>query len=63
MMKKDKPSRDEFTLSHGGMRTVASFASVPAMPTNRLRQDLAGQNRDVREKKWRLWMPRRFRVV
>jgi hypothetical protein len=58
MTRKDKSTRDDFALGLGGMRTVASFTSVAAIPANRLRQD-----HDKREKKWRLWMPRRFRVA
>jgi hypothetical protein len=62
-MKKDKLERDEFRLSLGGMRTIASFAMAPAIAHDRLRQDLADQAQDTREQKWRLWMPRRFRVA
>jgi len=63
MMKKYKSTKDDFTFGLGGMRTVASFTAVAAIPTNRLRQDLTRQNCDNREKKWRLWIPRRFRVA
>ena len=63
-MKKDnKLARDEFGLSLGGMRTITSFVMAPAIAHDRLRQDLAGQVQDTRERKWRLWMPRRFRVA
>ena len=62
-MKKDKSARDEFGLSLGGMRTIASFAMAPAIAHDRLRLDLAGRAQETREKKWRLWMPRRFRVA
>ena len=63
MMKKDKSACDKFTLSLGGMRTITSFAPAPAIAYDRLRQDLTGQARDTRERKWRIWMPRRFRVA
>ena len=63
MMKKDKWGRDEFTLSLGGMRMITSFAPTPAIAHDRLRQDRAGQARDTARRKWRLWMPRRFRVA
>ena len=58
MIQKDKSTRDDFALALSGMRAVASFTSVATIPANRLRQD-----HDNREKKWRLWMPRRFRVA
>ena len=41
MMKKDKSSRDTFAFELGGVRAVASFAMVPAIPKNRLLQDTA----------------------
>jgi hypothetical protein len=63
MMKKDKSARDDFTFGLGGLRTVASFAPVPAIAHDRLRQVRVGQTQDSRERKWRLWMPRRFRVA
>ena len=62
-MKKDKLVRDEFRLSLGGMRTISSFAMAPAIAHDRLRLDLTGRAQETREKKWRLWMPRRFRVA
>ena len=62
-MKKDKLLRDEFGLSLGGMRTITSFAIAPAIAHDRLCQNPAGRAQDAREKKWRLWMPRRFRAV
>ena len=62
-MKKDKSTCDKFTLSLGGMQTIASFAPMPVIALDRLRQDRAGQVRNTPAQKWRLWMPRRFRVV
>ena len=63
MMKKDKKACDKFTLSLGGIRTISSFAPMPAIAYDRLRQDRVGQARDIPEKKWRFWMPRLFRVA
>ena len=57
-MKKHKSTCDRFTLSLGGMRTIASFAPTPAIAHDRLRQV-----RDNPAQKWRLWTPRRFRVA
>ncbi|MGB5245925.1 MAG: hypothetical protein WBM54_11125 [Woeseia sp.] len=36
MLKKDAKSRDAFTLSLGGMRTVAPFVFAPALPNDRI---------------------------
>ena len=63
MLKKDKPARDAFTLSLGGMRTISSFTLAPAIAHDRLRQDRPDQAPDTREKNGRLWIPRRFRVA
>lgn len=63
MFKKDKSARDAYTLSLGGMRTVSSFVIAPAIAHDRLRQHRDGQARDTRGQKWRLWMPRLFRVA
>jgi len=63
MFKKDKSVRDEFTFSLGGIMTVTPFTAAPAIAHDRLRQDRPGQAQETREQKWRLWMPRRFRVA
>ena len=63
MMKKDKSACDKFTLSLGGMRTITSFAPMPAIAHDRLRQDLLLKTGNPRQWNWRIWMPRRFRVV
>ena len=63
MFKKDKTAGDVFTLGLGGMRTITSFTPAPAIAHDRLRLDLTGRAQETREKKWRLWMPRRFRVA
>jgi len=63
MMKKDNLSSDNRSFEFRGIRTVASFAQVPLIPIDRLRQDPAAMTRETREKKWRLWIPRRFRVA
>ncbi|MCJ7591611.1 MAG: hypothetical protein MUO51_09675 [Woeseiaceae bacterium] len=38
MYKKDKTPRDAFTLSLGGMTTISSFATAPAIAADRLRE-------------------------
>jgi len=63
MLKKDKSARDAFTLSLGGARTINSFAIVPAIAHDRLRQDPDGRTYDSGSRKWRLWTPRRVRVA
>jgi hypothetical protein len=63
MFKKDNATRDTFSLGLGGMTVITSFAAVPAIAHDRLRQVRVGQTQDSRERKWRLWMPRRFRVA
>lgn len=63
MLQKDKSARDAFTLSLGGMRTISSFVVAPAIAHDGLRQDRNGQARDSGDQKWRLWVPRRFRVA
>jgi hypothetical protein len=63
MLKKDKSARDEFTLSLGGIKTITTFTSAPAIAHDRLRQDSSSQACDTGEQKKRLWMPRRFRVA
>ena len=63
MMKKDKSAFDKFTLSLGGMRTVTSFAPMPAIAHDRLRQVQSAKMSKPRQWNWRIWMPRRFRVV
>jgi len=62
-MKKVKTIRDTFALSLGGMNAITSFVPAPAIAHDRLRKDRVGQARDNPEQEWRLWMPRRFRVV
>ena len=63
MFKKDNTTRDTFSLGLGGMIVVTSFAPAPAIAHDRLRQDRAGQAHDSLKRKWRLWMPRWFRVA
>ena len=63
MFKKDNATRDTFSLGLGGMTVITSFAAVPAIDHDRLRQVRVGQTQDSRQRKWRLWMPRRFRVA
>jgi hypothetical protein len=63
MKKKDITSRDNFAFGLGGIRMVASFAMVPAIAKDRLRQDIAAMTREPHEKRWRVWMPRLSRVT
>jgi hypothetical protein len=63
MFKKDKTAGDGFTLGLGGINVITSFAPATAIAHHRLRQDRAGPARDIPQRKWRLWMPRRFRVA
>jgi len=63
MFKKDKTAGDAFTLGLGGINVITSFAPAPAIAHNRLRLGRAGPARDIPRPKWRLWMPRRFRVA
>ena len=63
MFKKDKTAGDAFTLGLGGINVITSFAPAPAIAHDRLRQDRAGPARDIPQRKWLLWMPRRFRVA
>jgi len=63
MMKKYNSSEVNRSFELGSIRTVVSFAQVPLIAIDRLRQNPAAMTREPREKKWRLWMPRRFRVA
>ena len=63
MMKKDKRVNDVFFLSLGGATTVASFAQVAAIAPDRLRRNVAVAGRATRDRKWRAWIPRRFRIA
>jgi len=62
-MKKDKPVRDAFALSLSGMRTIASFAPAPAIAHDKLHQKPVVQAYGSRNIIWRLFSPRRSRVV
>lgn len=49
MFEKAKPARDAFTFSLGGMKTIASFVTAPAIADdriNKIRDDRAQQVRD-----------------
>ena len=63
MIKKDNASRDTFSLGLGGMTAIASFVPVPAIRHDRLRQNQEVQAHNPRNAKWRIWMPKRFRVA
>ncbi len=63
MMNKDKAIRDIIALSLGGVTTVAAYSAMPAISFDRLRQDQASNAGKPRALNWRVWMPRRFRVV
>jgi len=62
-MKTVKKTRDTFAVSLGGMNVITAFAAAPAIAHDRLRQDIAWHARYIPEQRWRLWMPRRFRVL
>ncbi len=63
MMKKDKTARDPFALSLGGMTAVTSFSAIPAISHERLRQSQSADASKPGQWNWRLWVPRRSRVV
>ena len=63
MMKKYEVKRDTFALSLGGMNAVTSFSVMPAISYERLRQSQSAKTSKSRQWNWRLWMPRRSRVV
>lgn len=63
MFKKDRSASDNFTVSLGGLTTISSFAAAPAIAHDRLRQVQDGPSRNARGQKWRLWVPRRFRIA
>jgi hypothetical protein len=63
MMMKDKATRDTFALSLGGVTAVTGFFAMPAIATNRLRKDPARTASKPRSLNWRVWTPRRVRVV
>jgi len=63
MMQQDKSARDTFTLSLGGMRTINSFAIVPVIAHDALRQNRDGRTHSSRGKKSRSWVPRFLRVA
>lgn len=63
MFKKDKSAGDNFTLSLGGIMAISSFAAAPAIAHDRLRQAPDSEARNASGQKWRLWMPRRFRIA
>ncbi len=63
MMKKDKTARDSFALSLGGVTAVTGYYAMPAISHERLRQSQSAKTSKPRQWNWRIWMPRRFRVV
>lgn len=63
MIKNERPVRDVFAFSLGGITTVSSIVAAPAIADDRLHQDRAAQARGVSEQKGRLWIPRRLRVT
>jgi len=63
MIKNDKPVRDVFTFSLGGITTISAFVAVPVIADDRLHQNPPSQVLDTRERKRRFWTPRRFRVA
>ena len=63
MMKKEEVRRDTFALSLGGLTAVTSFSAMPAISHERLRQSQSTEASKPRQWNWRIWMPRRLRVV
>jgi hypothetical protein len=63
MMKKDEVKRDTFALGLGGMNAVTGYYAMPAISHERLRQSQSAEASKSRQWDWRLWMPRRSRVV
>ncbi len=63
MIKNDKPVRDVFTFSLGGITTISAFVAVPVIADDRLRQIPPSRVRRSGEQKRRLWLPKRFRVA
>jgi len=61
MFKKFKPARNKFSIRLGGVRTINSFAAVPVIAHDRLRQKF--NECETQEEKWRLWRPKRIRVA
>jgi hypothetical protein len=63
MSKKAVKRYDAFSLSLGGMTTVAGFAFAPAIAHDRLRQNLATKAPDHPESRAWWWVSRVFRVA
>jgi hypothetical protein len=63
MTKKHNAMRDTFALSQGGLTTVASFCAMPAISYDRLRMDSDDMVRKCRPLNWRVWLPKRLRIV
>lgn len=63
MKQKDRLARDAFTFSLDGMRMVNSFAIVPMIAHDSLRQDRDGPACSSHGPKRRPWMPRFLRVA
>lgn len=61
MLGKDKRSRDPSSLGLAGVRTVGSFAAVPVISHDCLRQDIDSRDSDKPNK--RLWLSKRYRVA
>jgi hypothetical protein len=49
MFNKDKSVRDAYTFSLGGMRTITSFTTAPAVADDRFRQIRESQSSDIQE--------------
>lgn len=58
-----KTKHDVFAMSLGGITTVTAFCNAPVIAPERLQKREMSVARRPRLLNWRLWMPRRHRVV
>ncbi len=63
MKLKDNVTNDTFTLSLGGTNVVNLVVAMPAISHVQLRQDRGTTVREPRRRDWRIWMPKRSRVM
>ena len=62
MFRKDKPVRDRFTFSLGGMTTIASFVNSPVVADdriNKIRDEHVRLAREARDESPRRWFTSR----
>jgi hypothetical protein len=66
MFRKDKPARDRFTFSLGGMTAIASFVNSPVVADdriNKIRDEHVRRARKAREDEPRGWLQDRSRAA